>query len=157
MAISKGRVGAFLRILAGGAALIAVVSCGGDSEKSEDDTSTAADAGGSQDSQGDASSVTDASGSPDSQDETTTVADVQAVGEAVCTITACGGVVPSGCVDDLNEYIVAADTNGCLEIMDTWLRCLEGATTCINGVAQSTRAACGEQEELAEDCRNGRL
>ena len=127
MANIKGWVGAFRRVLAGTlAALVAAIAgCGGDSEKSENDT--------------------------------TTVAEVQAAGEALCTKAACGGEVPSGCADEINEYVAAADANGCLGIMDTWLRCLESATECVIGVAERGRTACNEQEELAEDCRKGRL
>lgn len=84
-----------------------------------------------------------------------TLDEVKASRDALCAAIGCD---PDGidCERDLDQFIVQADANDCLEILDAWMRCVAAVTVCENGSA-SGRDACDEEEESAEDCRNGRL
>ena len=91
----------------------------------------------------------------DSRPPEVTLEEVKASRDAVCTAIACDPN-SNDCERELDELIVQADANDCLEILDAWMRCVAAVTACENGLA-SGRDACDEEEERAEDCRKGRL
>ena len=91
----------------------------------------------------------------DSQPPEVTLDEVKASRDELCAAIACD---PDSidCERDLDELIVQADANDCLEILDAWMRCVAAATECRDGLASGSDA-CDEEEERAEDCRKGRL
>jgi hypothetical protein len=91
----------------------------------------------------------------DSQPPEVTLEEVKGSRDAMCGAIACDPH-RNDCERDLDELIVQADANDCLEIVDAWMRCVAAVTACENGLA-SDRDACDEEEERAEDCRKGRL
>jgi len=61
------------------------------------------------------------------------------------------------CTEELDSQITAATGYDCLHVMDAWFTCLDANSTCTTDEEYTDDGACGEQEALAEDCRNGRL
>ncbi len=61
------------------------------------------------------------------------------------------------CVGEADDQIAAAEGYGCLDIMATWFTCLVDSSICTRERGYTDHGACADQEELAEDCRNGRL
>jgi hypothetical protein len=84
-----------------------------------------------------------------------TLDEAKASRDALCAAIACDSN-SNDCERGLDELIVQAKANDCLEILDSWMRCVAAVTVCENGSA-SGRDACNDEEERAEDCRKGRL
>ena len=69
-----------------------------------------------------------------------------------------------GCVTEADREIAAAEGHSCLDIMATWLNCLDEKSSCTTDddpdptdKYYTDQGACNDEEELAEDCRKGRL
>lgn len=97
-------------------------------------------------------------GCSNSDDETTSEAEVRRVGNELCEEYTCS-VEPdlTDCKDEMEEILEKAKANSCLDVIDAWFRCLRDSTHCTDGVPPKTSQACSDEEELAEDCRKGRL
>jgi len=62
-----------------------------------------------------------------------------------------------GCMVEPDRQIKAAEGYDCLGIMAEWFDCIESYSSCTADGYSNDREACREEEEMAEDCRNGRL
>ena len=61
------------------------------------------------------------------------------------------------CEEESSNQIDAAERNGCMNIMNDWYSCLIENSTCTDGGKYDDVGACSNQEELGEDCREGRI
>ena len=90
-----------------------------------------------------------------------TAAKLHRVAESSCrTFADCEGGDTAwieGCVGEADSQIAAAESHGCLDIMAAWFNCLDDNSTCTADNDYTDDGACHDQEELAENCRNGRL
>lgn len=73
----------------------------------------------------------------------------------------------NACVEEAERQITAAEGYGCLDIMAVWFTCLDDNSICTIDKDDADEedpdkdytdeGACSDQEDLAEDCRDGRL
>jgi hypothetical protein len=94
-------------------------------------------------------------------EESNSKEDLQSTAEAVCRAAAdCRGDDDASieqCREGSSSQVDAADRDGCINIMNDWYSCLLENSTCNDEGKYDDEGACGDQEELAEDCRKGRL
>jgi len=61
------------------------------------------------------------------------------------------------CRDVIESQFELAELGGCENITNDYLECLVKNSSCTNEGKYTAEGYCSDQEELAEDCRKGRL
>ena len=85
--------------------------------------------------------------------------DLRRFSEALCEMEAdCrggDGDFVDDCMATAEEQILLAERYDCVDVLADWFHCLLDDWTCESEPVD--QGACDDEEELAEDCRNGRL